>query len=433
MSQPPQTDEKSSGKTAGQLLQSGIIFSAASFLALGIHFSFQFIISPELANHAGEFGLVQATIAFIGFLSLPLTIASQAVTHYVARFHFGGDDARLHGLLAGCRKFLLYITIGGSILAVILVMPLGNYFGIPRTSLMLVALVVAVAALWGSYLTVLCQGLGWFKRLALIGLLAAVLRVLFGASTTKIWPVAEWAVLASAVMVSANLVLLLWRSEFPRRSESFVSPWTPEFRSFLIASAAWAIGTNCFCQWDMLVAKKHFSSKEALDAYGSAAVFARQLPNVMAPLLTVLFTYRSSRQHHHDDALREQQKLLGLYAAGLICGAAGLFILRGFCLQLLHRNTPEAAGMIGQFACTMVFAGLLQALGTWALASRWLKISLLYGGLGLAYWLVLLVLGKTPAALLQTMPVAAGLAFAVIFSVWFIAMRSHKITVPAED
>ena len=56
---------------------------------------------------------------------------------------------------------------------------MGDYFNIPRTSLILVALVVAVAALWGSYLTVICQGLGWFQRLALIGLLTAVVRVLF--------------------------------------------------------------------------------------------------------------------------------------------------------------------------------------------------------------------------------------------------------------
>ena len=421
-----QNDDKLSGPQPGRLLRSGIIFSAASFLALGIHFCFQFIISPELGRNAGEFGLVQATIGFIGFLSLPLTIASQAVTHYVARFHFSGDDARLHGLLAGCRKFLFLISIAGSIVAVILVKPMGDYFNIPRTSLILVALVVAVAALWGSYLTVICQGLGWFKRLALIGLLTAVVRVLFGAATTKIWPVAEWAVLASGVMVSANLVLLFWKKEFPRRTENIVSPWTPEFRGFLIASAAWAIGTNCFCQWDVLVAKKHFSSKDAMDAYGSAAVFARQLPNTMAPLLAVLFTHRSSRQHHHEDALREQLKLLGLYAAGLICGAAGLYILREFCLEMLHRNTPAAAGMIGPFACTMVFSGLLQALGTWALASRWMKISLLYGALGAGYWLTLLFLGKSPAALLGTMPVAAGLAFGALFVVWLIAMRPRK-------
>ena len=89
--------------------------------------------------------------------------------------------------------------------------------------------------------------------------------------------------------------------------------------------------------------------------------------------------------------------------------------------------------MVGQFAATMVFVGLLQSLAYWALASRWIKTSLLYGGLGIGYWLALLFLGKSPAALLQTMPVAAGLAFGALFLVWFIAMRAHKIGAPEQS
>jgi hypothetical protein len=411
--------------------RTGIIFSAISFLTLIVHWLFQFIVSPQLGGADGEYGLVLATIAFITFLGIPLQIASQAITHYIARFHFSGDDARLHGLLAGCRKFLFYVTIAGSVAAVVLVKPLGDYFKIPRVSLMLVSLVVVLGGLWASYITVLCQGLGWFKRLALIGLLAAVLRLLFGGITTKIWPVAEWAVAASAVMLLANLVLLFWKKEFPKRAENAVSPWTPEFVQFLIVSAAWAIGSNCFSQGDLLVANKFFT-KTAMDAYGSAGLLARALPTAVGPLLIVLFTHRSS-QHHHGDALQEQLKLVGLYAIGLIVGAICLYELRGFALHLLHRNTPEAAAMIGRFAMTMVFVGLVQALGTWALASRWIKISILYGALGLGYWLTLLFTGRSPDELLRVMPVAAGAAFAVLFLVWLVAMRLHKIGAPEQS
>ena len=104
-----------------------------------------------------------------------------------------------------------------------------------------------------------------------------------------------------------------------------------------------------------------------------------------------------------------------------------LFVLRGFCVKLiLGRPSPEADAMIARLSATMVFVGLLQALALWALASRWMKISLLYGVLGLGYWLTLLLLGKTPAALLQVMPVAAGIAFGILFFVWLVTMRRHK-------
>ena len=182
-----------------------------------------------------------------------------------------------------------------------------------------------------------------------------------------------------------------------------------EFKQFLVVSCAWAIGYNFFSQGDLLVANKFFSKTE-IDAYGSAGMLARALPTAVGPLLTVLFTHRSSSQHHRA-SVGAQFKLIGLCTGGLIFGAICLYGLRGFCLQLLYRNTPEAVAMIGQLAVTMVFVGLLQALGFWALASRWSKISLLYGVLGLGYWLALLMVGKTPAALLQTMPVAAGHRF----------------------
>ena len=411
---------------AGNLLQSGIVFTVINFLTMLVHWIFQFIISPALGGTVGEYGLVLATIAFIGFLGLPLTIATQAVTHYIARFHFSGDDARLHGLLAGCRKFLFHITLAGSVIAILLVKPLGDFFNIPRTSLTLIALVCVLGNLWTSYATALCQGLGWFKRLALIGLLSAILRVLFGWPATKIWPVAEWAVLASAVMLLPNLILIYWRKDLPRRTDTAISPWTPEFVQFLVVSAACAIGVSFFTQGDLLVAKKYFPSAQ-LDAYGSAGTLARALPTAVGPLLIVLFTYRSSDHHRHGGALQEQLKLIGLYAGGLILGAICLYALRRFGLQLLHRNTPAAAAMIGPLSVTMVFAGLLQALALWSLASRWIKISLLFGALGIAYWLALLFFGKSPADLLRLMPVAAGVSFAALFLVWLVAMRLHKI------
>ncbi len=417
---------------AGKLLQSGLVFSAANFLTLAIGYGFQTIVSRQLGGNSGDYGLVITTIIFIGFLGLPLSIAVQAVTHYIARFHFSGDDERLHGLLAGCRKFLLHITIAGSVIAIILVKPLGHYFKIPRESLTVIALICVLANLWGSYVTVICQGLGWFKRLALVGLLAATLRLLFGGLTTRIWPIAEWAVAASAFMVLANLVLFFWRKDFPRRPAVAVSPWNFEFVQFLVVSAAFVGGGWFFSQGDQLVANKFFSKGE-IDAYGSAGLLARTLPTVAGPLLAVLFTHRSGRHQHHGDDLWEQLKLLGLYAFALVFGAVCLFVLKDVALHVLGRNTPQASGMIAPLSVTMIFVGLLQALGTWALASRWMKISLLYGALGIGYWLTLLFLGKSPAAMLQTMPVAAGLAFGALFLVWLIAMRRHKTSEPAQS
>jgi len=408
-----------------KLWRSGMILTAVSFLAGLGNFAFQAVVGNQLKT-SGEFGLMNTTLGFVGLLGLPLAIATTAITHYIARFNFSGDDARLRGLLAGCRKFLFRLTIVGSLLAIFLAKPLSEFLHF-RTGLTLAALACALAGLWGGLATALCQGLGWFKRLALIGLLGVGLRLVFGWLVVLKFPAAEWAVLASGVGVLANLVLLFWKKDLSRPADP-VSPWNRELVQFFIVAVACGIGSFLFLQGDLLIVQRRLSqhrfSQAELDAYTSAGVFARALPMTVAPLLIVLFTHRSAA--HTGAALREQLKLIGLYAGGLLVGAIGLLVLRTFCLKLLGRDTPEAAMMIGPLAFTMIFVALLQALAMWALASRWIKIALLYGGLGLAYWITLLCFGNSPADLLRVMPIMAGLSFGTLFVFWLTAMRRHK-------
>jgi O-antigen/teichoic acid export membrane protein len=405
------------------LLKNGIVFSAISFLTGLGNLAFQCVLGRHL-KESGDYGTANSALsAIMPLLGLLPTVATFAVTHYIAHFNASGDSAQLQGLLMGCKKFLLRLTVAGSALAIIAAGPLSHYFHYSK-SLMLLTLVCTLLGLWTALVTALCQGLSWFKRLALILFLTMVLRVLFGWFVTLRWPSAETAVLASAFALLANLVLLFWRKELSLHGTP-VSPWNREFVQYLAVSAACVGGGFFFTQGDMLVMQHYFTDSQR-DAYATAERLAVALPMTVGPLLSVLFTSRSGERA--GNIVREQFKLLRLYTLGLMIGAAGLLALRDFCVKLiLGESSPQAAGMISHLALTMVFVGLLQALAMWVLASRWIKIALLYGGLGLAYWLTLLCIGKSPAELLRVMPVAAGVAFAVLFCVWLIAMRLHKI------
>jgi hypothetical protein len=417
-----------SDSRAGNLLQSGIIFSAISF-ATGLgNLAFQGVLGRHLKGE-GQFGDANSALGgLMTLLGLLPAVATFAVAHYIAHFNASGDNARLQGLFMGCRRFLFRLTVAGSLLAVIAVKPLSDFFHYSQ-SLMVATLISTVLWLWASWANALCQGLGWFKRLALIGFLVMVMRVLFGWFVTLKWPMPETAVLATAFSLLAYIVLLFWRKDLSLHGEP-VSPWNGEFVQYFVASAAFVAGNFCFFQGDYLVANKFFA-KGDLDAYAAAGILARALPITVAPLLTVLFTARSSGRA--GGSVAEQFKLCGLSGLGLIFGAICLFALRAFCLKVLGKYTMQAAGMVGPFALTMVFVGLLQSLAYWALASRWIKLSMLYGGLGIAYWIALLCLGKSPAYLLRVMPVAAGVAFGAMFLIWLIAMLTHKIGDPSQS
>jgi hypothetical protein len=402
----------------------GLIFTIANlFVGLG-NMGFSALIGHRLKT-GGDFGLVNTTLGFMALLGLPLTMATTAITHYIARFNFSGDDARLQGLLAGCRKFLLRLTIGGSLLAVVLIEPLSDFFHFPR-HLMIIVLLSVLAGLWGGFATALCQGMAWFKRLALISILTVLLRLAFGGLVVWKFPTPEWSVMATGVSMLSFAVLFFWRKDLSRPAVTAVSPWDREFILFLIVATAYTIGGWCFTQGDLLLVQRRFSSPglgSEKDAYTAAGIFARALPMAVAPLLTVLFTHRSSARTHGREALRDQFKLLGLYALGLVAGAAGLLFLRSFWLAILAKNTPAAGAMLAQLTWTMVFISLSQAFAAWALASRWLKLSLLYGGLGLVYWLTLVSFGRTFADLLHVMPLAAALTMALLFAGWFLTLR----------
>ena len=404
----------------GKLLRSGIIFTVISFITSLGNLAFQSVLGRHLQTQ-GDYGSANSAIsALMPLLALLPSAAVIAVTHYIAHFNTSGDHARLQGLLLGCRKFLFHLTIAGSLLAIIVIQPLSHFFHYSQT-LMLVTLVSTLLGLWSGLATALCQGLAWFQRLALIGFLMMVLRLGFGWLVTLRWPSAETAVLATAFSLLASLTLFCWRKELRLHGEP-ISPWNREFVHYFIASLAFAVGNYCFFMSDALVAQHYFPGAQC-DAFSAAGVLARALPVTVYPLLAVLFTSRSGRRTHGN--LADQLKLLGLSALGLIGGAAGLYCLGNFCLQVLGRNTPEAAANIAPFALTMVFVGLLQSLAFWSLASRWLKICLLYGGLGLGYWITLLCFGKTPTELLRAMPVAAAVALVVMFIAWFTGMKRH--------
>ena len=412
---------KSDPNSPSRLLSSGIIYSAICFVTGLGHLAFQSIMGHHLKD-PGQFGGANSALGgLMTLLGLLPTAATFAVTHYIAHFNTSGDAARLQGLLRGCRQFLFRLTIAGSALAIIVVGPLSSFFHYPGR-LMLVTLGCTLLGLWVALATALCQGLAWFKRLALIGFLAMLLRVTFGWFITFKWPSAETAVLATAFSFLAYLILFFWRKDLSLH-DAPVSPWNREFVQYLVVSTAFVVGNYCFFQGDLLVANKFFSGTPAMDAYTAVGILARALPLTVAPMLTVLFTSRSGRRT--GSLVVEQLKLAALSGFGLVLGAVSLFVLRAFCLKLLSKYSPEADGMIGLFATTMVFVGLLQALAQWALASRWTRTAVLFGVLGIGYWLTLLEVGKTPAALLHTMPIAAGAAFGVLLVAWLVMMQRH--------
>jgi hypothetical protein len=409
-----------------KLWRSGIIWTALSFLAGLGNLACSAIIGHHLAAHPGEFGHGNTALDFVTFLGLPLQMLNMSVVHYIAHFRSRNDDARLQGLLAGCQKLLFWGTVFGSLVAISLWQPMGRFFHFERETLMLAVLICGLVGCWSGFGIALCQGMAWFKRMAVIGLVVVSVRILFAYFMTKRYPTAEVALSATTVAMMANFILFYWwKSIFHHPAAQTVSPWNREFLQFLLVTGATVAGNYFFTSGDGLVSNKYFA-RAPLDAFQTAARLGRAIPATVLPLLIVTFTSRSGSRE--GAARTDQRILIALYAVGLACGAALLILFRSLLVRVIigRSHNPDqamllddAARMIVPFSIAMAFIGLNQAIGMWSLADRTFRIALLYGLLGLAYWTTLLVVGKTPAALLWAMPIAAAIAFCILSVSWF--------------
>jgi hypothetical protein len=385
--------------------------------------AFNSIIARSRAT--GEYGTTMAALGFVNMLGLPVQMVATALTHYMAHFRGQNDEARLQGLLGGCRNFLLKITAAGSILAILLGRPLGQFFGFERPTVLYAVVACVLMGLWSGFAVAICQGMAWFKRLAVVAFVAMLMRLLYGVVVVGIYKCnqSEIAITATTFSLLANLILLYWWKSIFTKGIVQISPWNREFVGFLLVTAA-VVGGNYFLIYgDGVVAKRYFGGHD-LDWYNAAATLGRAIPATVGPLLLVMFTSRSHSKEAH--AVNDQRVLLGFYAVGLACGALGLVLLRRFCVRILvgAYNEP-AAHMVIPFSISMVLLSLNQAIGMWSLANRWRGMAILYGVVSFCYWLALLLTGRTPSALLLAMPIGAGLSFCILCACW-LAGRFRK-------
>lgn len=405
-----------------KLWRSGVIWSILS-LGVGVGNMLCSSLLKRYLVGTGDFGEANTAADYATLLGLPLQMLTTSVIHYIAHFRSKSDDARLQGLLAGCQKLLFWATIGGSVLALGLWQPLGLFFGFKNQRLMQVIMGLFLVGCWSGLAVALCQGMAWFKRLAVINGLGVCFRIAFIILVTQKYPSAASGLISNLAALLATFILFYWWKDIFRHPAKPISPWTPEFVRFLIVTGATVAGTCFFGTGDSLVSKKDFSGA-AMDNYQMASKFARAIPMTVLPLLWVTFTSRSGSKE--GSARSDQRILLALYAGGLAACACGIIVMRNQLVRWFgNAENHVAADMLIPFSLSMVLIGLNQAVGMWSLADRTFKIALLYGAAGLTYWICLLNFGTTPDALLKVMPIGAGISFVILCVTWF-ADRSRR-------
>jgi O-antigen/teichoic acid export membrane protein len=405
----------------GGWITDGMILTGANFLAAVGNYLFQAVMRRHLPW--SEFGYLNATLSLILFAGVPLTAASQTLTHHLAQIRALGDAEKIAQWQAASLKFLRYLTWALVVLFVLLLEPVSEYLRFPRMSLAWAGLLWLPVNLWSTLGGAWCTGLSRFRLLSLLMISATLVRLMTGTVAVSFYPWAEAGISAS---VFAGLVLASIAVFSPHHATAASLRQVLRQRDWLAyggASLAMAFGAFVFLQGDQIIAQHHFPG-EQLGRYSGAGLLGRTIVWASYPILTVYFTHRSSHRH----ALPSLTRLLGIYLAMIATGALGIFLLRVPLLQLfLGIQDAELATLTAQFALAMIPIGILQAMGCHFLAARRLRECLVFGGCGLAYLVALSLFGRTPTLMLDWMAGGAT-ASVVLLALVSLARRAGNIS-----
>jgi O-antigen/teichoic acid export membrane protein len=400
----------------GIWLSDSAILTAANLLAAAANYLFQAIMRRHLSW--SEFGYLNATIGLIMFAGVPLTAASQTVTHHLALIGATGDSEKMQRLQAASLKFLRHLTWLLFAVCLIALYPVADYLHFPRMSLAWIALLWIPINLWSTLGGAWCAGLSRFRLYAFLLIATSVVRLVAGTITVKLYPWAEAGIFASML---SGLVLAVVVAISPHHGTAARLRQTlrnPDLIVYGIAALAVSFSVFVFLQGDQIIAQRHFPGIE-LGRYSGAGLLGRAIVWASLPVLIVYFTRRSG----HDQTRQSPARLLWVYLALIGTGAIFLILLKTpLLVLLLGTHDPGLAELVTQFALTMIPIGILQAMGYHYLAARRIPECMIFGGCGLAYLITLTTLGRTPALMLDWMAIAA-IASIVFLGIVSLARR----------
>ena len=379
----------------------GALLTVANFFAALANYLFQALMRRHLSW--SEFGYLNATLSLILFASVPLTAASQTMTHHLARIETEGRAEKVARLQAASLKLLRYLTWVVFGLCILLSPPLTEYLRFPRESLAWAGLLWIPVNLWSTLGGAWCAGLSRFRLLAVLLIVTALLRLVAGDIGVTYYPWAETGIAAS---IMGGLALASIAVFSPHHATESSLRQVLLQRDWLVyggAALAVAFGSLVFLQGDQILAQRLFPGED-LGRYTGAGLLGRAVVWVGLPVLTVYFTRLSA----HRESQASPKPLLAIYLALVVTGAIGVYLVRVPVLQLfLGSHDEDLCSMTARFALAMVPIGIVQAMGYHYLAARRLVECLALAGCSVAYLAALDTYGHTPGQMLSTMTTVA--------------------------
>jgi hypothetical protein len=391
----------------------------------------QVVLRRELAP--GEFGTLNALLGLVLILLVPLA----ALSAVLRRNLIAAQHAALHLPLLNRAALVWGIT------CVILLFIALPWFQLPRSSLQFFTLIVVAAGL----LAICGRPATPVRWCALIGISAAVLRLVVSAWAGADWPTAESG-------LAAFLFAALLAGLPALRDQPDAGPLAPAWKILRpalipgLAAIGIALALALFTNADRLAAQLNLGTADPhdlanlgpdganlafvdyrlFDDYQAAGLCARGLLGLLLPLLFLFYNQRVRLNRTTYDSLRWFWIYLGALFLGALFLALGAPVVRALFhpLDPGPDNIDQIGRLLPGFAGAFFLLGLLQAIAVFALASRRHVECFLLLACSLAYTAFLFNTGHHATIMLAAMSGGALASLALVLVVGVVRYaRSH--------
>jgi len=370
----------------------------------------------------GEFGTVNTALGVIGLATVPLAAVDLAFVWHLSRKQGPERKEKLEALRAAgplITEMFAWAWCVVAALSLIIVLPM---LLMPRFSLQLFTMLNVLIALGGVLSGVMCRYGGRLRLWAWLLVSAAAARVILSVwlTTEEPWAESGLATFLIAGLITFAPALKPTEADETQRMKALRAVMDRAFLVDLGAVFSVLLAIFLFSSADRIVAQSWFGAPvnnnigyvdwPMFDAYQTAGLLGRSILWGTQPLLLLMFIRRSQLEKTTAASL----DWFWIYLGALITGVTLLEVFKQPLSELFcGKNFASTAHLVPVFAATMIPLGLLQGLGTFALASRRYQECFVLGGCGIGYLLLLYLVGRQPA-LMPTYMFGGGLVALMI-------------------
>lgn len=304
-----------------KFVQGGIIVTITSFLANILNYFFQSLLGHTLGS-AG-FGEIATLFSYVALISVPLSVITTIIIQKVSSSKNRVDYAHelesyfIHKLQKWWFLLLLPLLLTPFVPRLTNLSPLTAYFLIPFILISIISI----------FHTSALQGLALFLEFSVIGLIAAVIKLLgpflVSLHIDGLLTVLICVLLSLLFSLIANLYIF---REFVTKHGSSLAVKRIEKKLFVFFSSKQFIITLlsllaivALNNIDIILVKKLFTSSNT-GLYASWSLFGKIIFYIVSPLASVTFVFFSGNNH------KQNKKAMIVFFMGMVCITVGSFV-----------------------------------------------------------------------------------------------------------